>query len=143
MAIRGRKPGGPAAQAMAGETRPSRTGTVTVLFPDHASRPDPEELKPPKWMAAAARKIWDEKVNRYRQRGQKISGFEDSLAQYCALEAELIDMRKKRMVPPMAMVSQHRVWASEFYDTPASQVARPGSKPAAGSRFNANGQRPS
>ena len=89
---------------MAGESRPSRT--VVTLFPDHASRPDPDDIPPPKWLSAAAKRLWATKVNRYRQRGQKVAGFEDSLAQYCSLEAELIDFYRKKTTPPMAMAGR-------------------------------------
>lgn len=143
MATRGRKPQLPSVKAAKGETRPSRTANaVTVLYPDHASRPDPEKIKAPAWLTAPAKKIWDAKCERYRQRAQKIGGFEDSLAQYCALEADLIDMRKKRIPVPAAMLTAHRVWAGEFYDTPASQTARPGQKPGGGNKFGGIGSPP-
>jgi hypothetical protein len=130
----------PELKALAGQDKPSRQ--VSVLFPDHASRPDPDLIAPPKWLCAAAKKIWADKVNRYRQRSQKVGGFEDGLAQYCALEAELIALYRKKNTPPMAMVTAHRVWASEFYDTPASQVAKPGSKPGGSNAFGRIGQPP-
>ena len=138
MAKPGRKPNSPERQALAGETRPSRQ--VVTLFADHASRPDPDKFDPPKWLSAAARKVWTIKVERYRQRGQKIGGFEDALAQYCALEAELAAMYKRKALPPMAMVTAHRLWSAEFYDTPASQnVGSAGRKPGK-SRFGELGK---
>lgn len=137
---RGRKPLDPKVKKARGETRPSQK-KVEVLFADHASRPDPENLPAPSWLTAAAKKIWKEKTNRYQQRGQKIDGFQDALAQYCSLESELIDLRRKRIIPPMAMVSAHRMWAAEFYDTPAShKVPTGGSKPV-GNKFSKNGNR--
>ena len=138
MAKRGPKQQSPEMRALSGESRPSRK--VVTLFADHASRPDPEKFSPPKWLAAAGKKIWDDKVSKYRQRGQKVGGFEDSLAQYCALEAELAATYKRRLVPPMAMVTAHRIWAAEFYDTPASQNAHGKGKPAEG-KFGGVGKR--
>jgi hypothetical protein len=53
-----------------GFVRPSRA--VVSLYPDHLSRPDRELIPAPEGMTAAAREIWDTKVTRYRQRGQKV-----------------------------------------------------------------------
>ena len=77
----------PAQKEARGETRPSRA--VVTLFADHASRPDPDVIPAPTGMTAAAKKIWAAKVDRFKQRGQKIQGFEDSLRQYCEIEAAL------------------------------------------------------
>lgn len=134
---RGPKGLSPDQKAARGETRPSRT--VTVLFPDHASRPDPDEIAAPKGMTPAARKIWAVKVDRYRQRGQKIQGFEDALRQYCELEAALNAGFKSRTVT-MAMVNAHRLWAAEFYDTPASHKAPASSAGRQNNPFSRNGQ---
>lgn len=139
MAKRGPKGRSPEQLKAAGETRPSRK--VVTIFGDHASRPDPEVIPPPKWLTAQAKRIWKEKVERYRQRGQKIGGFEDSLAQYVAAEAELIEMRRKRIVPPTAMITAHRMWAAEFYDTPASQKVPAGGSKKPANPFAAHGQR--
>jgi hypothetical protein len=128
----------PEQQRAAGETRPSRQ--VVTLFGDHASRPDPEAIPPPKGMTAAARTIWEQKVDRYRQRGQKVQGFEDALRQYCELEAQLATSWKKGGVT-MAMVNAHRHWAAEFFDTPAAQRISPGAGQKASNRFAQNGVR--
>jgi hypothetical protein len=77
-------------------------------------------------MSKEAKKIWEEKVDRYRRRGQKVDGFQNSLRQYCELEAALIKAWKHPDGPPMAMVTAHRLMASEFYDTPASHRAPAG-----------------
>lgn len=108
----------PDQQEARGETRPSRK--VVSMFPDHASRPDPDVIDPPTGMTAAAKKIWHTKVNRYRQRGQKVQGFEDALRQYCELEA-MLNKAFKKGDANMAMVNAHRYWAAEFFDTPAAQ----------------------
>lgn len=137
---RGRKLPSPEQQRAKGETRPSRA--VVDLFPDHSSRPDPESIEPPKWLSVAAKKIWRDKVERYRQRNQKIAGFEDTLAQYCALEAELIEMRRKKLLPPMAMINGYRLFAAEFYDTPASHKVPASGNGQTGNRFAGHGKRP-
>lgn len=122
-----------------GETRPSRA--VVSIFPDHASRPDPDHIPPPTGMTAAAKKIWVTKVNRFKQRGQKIQGFEDSLRQYCELEAAL-NKAFKREDANMAMVNSHRLWASEFFDTPAAQKVPVYGKQKESNAFTNNGRRP-
>jgi hypothetical protein len=80
-------------------------------------------------------------VETYRARGQSIVGCESALAQYCALEAALIEQYQKRITPPVAQVNAFRVYAAEFYDTPASQVL-PTKTPGKGGKFASNMQRP-
>ena len=131
----------PEDQLAVGETRPSRK--VVSLYADHAARPDPEIIVPPGWLrkVKGAIAIWHEKVERYRQRGQKIGGFEAALAQYCAIEAALIDMYRRKIETPAAKITQYRVFASEFYDTPASQrVPASGGKGKQRNAFRNNGQ---
>src|SRR5690349_15559359 len=141
MARRGPKGIDPSEKKKRGTEQPCRK--VEVLFSDHASRPDPEDIPPPPWLNETAKKIWREKINRYRQRNQKIGGFEDLLAHYCALEADLIDKYyKKDNVPPMAMVNAHRIYASEFYDTPASQKVPAAGGGTSANKFSKNGNRP-
>ncbi len=106
-------------KARRGTDRPCRA--VVSLYPDHASRPDPAEIPVPDGMTPAGADVWRVKVERYRQRGQKVGGFEEALRQYCELEALLTESWKQRDGPTMAMVNAHRVWAGEFFDTPASQ----------------------
>ncbi|MDR3512643.1 MAG: hypothetical protein P4L73_13490 [Caulobacteraceae bacterium] len=110
------------------------------MFADHASRPDPAEIPPLTGMTAAAKKIWTVKVDRYRQRGQKIQGFEDALRQYCELEAALTKAWKKGGVT-MAMVNTHRHWAAEFFDTPAAQKVPAGGRGREANKFAQNGRR--
>src|SRR5690606_19325191 len=120
MAKPGPAPKSPEERVAAGTNWPSRA--VVHLFPnDPSAHRDPVR---PKWLKGMARKIWDEKVARYAARGQRVAGCEDALAQYCALEAELIDMRRRKISPPIAMINAHRIYAGEFYDTPASQNVR-------------------
>ncbi len=133
----GPKGNSPEAQRAHGETRPSRA--VVALYADHASRPDPEDLPPPQGMSAAAKKVWNTKVSRYRQRGQKVQGFEDALRQYCELEVRLNKMFKGDAPVNVSMVNTYRMFASEFYDTPASQKVSTNAKPA-GNAFARNGR---
>ena len=128
----------PEQQRARGETRPSRA--VVSLYPDHASRPDPDEMPPPKGMSKEAKKIWIVKVDRYRQRGQKVQGFEDALRQYCELEAGLNGSWSKGITPTMAMVNGHRLYAAEFFDTPAAQKVSSHGKPVE-NPFARNGKR--
>lgn len=96
----------------------------------------------PAWLKGRAAKLWAEKVETYRARGQAVAGCESALAQYCALEAALIDQYQKRMIPPVAQVNAFRILAAEFYDTPASQIVPTRQPGAAASKFSAHRQRP-
>ena len=100
-----------------------RTGVVVKSLPGIPERP--------KWLKGEARKIWDKKIEIYRKRGQDVVGLEARLADYCALEARLIeDYWKKNLLPPAAYLTQVRVFGNEFFDTSASQLVRPkGNKP--------------
>lgn len=128
----------PEQQRAHGTARPDRA--VVSLYPDHASRPDPAEMPPPKGMSKDGRKIWTSKVERYRQRGQKVQGFEDALRQYCELEAALNQHWSKGLTPTMAMVNGHRLYAAEFFDTPAAQKVPAHGKPTE-NPFARNGRR--
>ena len=102
-----------------GERRPCRE--KKELF-----KQDEGEPVKPKWLTGRAREIWFAKVERYRARGQNVKGSEDSLAEYCALEALLIaDYWKKKVMPPASLINARRVYANEFFDTPASQLVQP------------------
>lgn len=114
-------------KAVRGTKRSDRL--VVSIYPDHASRPDPATIDPPAGMRSAACEIWRIKVERYRQRGQKVDGFQDALRQYCEIEAELT-AAWKRGDATMAMVTAHRLWCAEFYDTPMSQKVVSGGKVA-------------
>ena len=115
-------------KALRGTIQPCRL--VVPLYPEHMSRPDPAEIPPPAGMTPAGADVWKVKVERYRQRGQKVGGFEEALRQYCELEARLTELWNHRDGPPMAMVAAHRVWCGEFFDTPASQKVSIGKKTA-------------
>ena len=96
----------------------------------------------PTWLTGLARKIWAKKVEIYKERGQNVVGCEDALAQYCRLEAEIIDFYKRKLTPPVAMINAHRVYAGEFFDTPASQHQAVGKKGGKDNPFNRNGRKP-
>ena len=112
---------------MAPRTKPANLQDISGL--SRPDRPRVELFNPlqgepvkPDWLKGRASKIWDSRVEKYRARGMKVRGNEDVLAQYCALEADLIDQFwRKQITPPMAMVNAHRLYAHEFFDTPASQ----------------------
>lgn len=142
MARRGPKGDSPDQKKAKGETRPSRTDTVIEFV--HTSTedwPDPDVIEAPEWMDEATQEVWYQKVNRYRKRGQKIDGFEDALAQYVALEADLIRHRRYNIPIPMAMINTHRIWAAEFYDTPSSMKISPSGSAGKQNRFAGRGKR--
>ncbi|TXL75624.1 hypothetical protein FHP25_13290 [Vineibacter terrae] len=95
----------------------------------------------PAWLRGRAAKLWAEKVAIYAARGQSIVGCEAALAQYCSIEAALIEQYRKKNTPPVAQITAFRILAAEFFDTPASQIGR---TPAGGkvSRFAANAPKP-
>ena len=80
-------------------------------------------LERPDWFRKGSieHKLWDKKVDLFAKRGLDISDCSGSLAQYVALEAELIKMRKKGIDVPTSKINTFRLFASDFYDTPASQ----------------------
>ena len=133
MARRGTKPQPDAWKVLKGTFEPSRAGEQVV-------KPLQGEAIAPKWLKGRARRLWDEKLAVYARRGQTVVGCEGALAQYCSLEAELIDGYTRKVEIPVAKVNAFRIFANEFYDTPASQHAP--AKRTTNNRFAANGQRP-
>lgn len=135
MAKPGPKPKSADILAMRATERPDRERATAVQHIDG----EPER---PSWLKGRARKIWDDKVSKYLARGQSVRGCEDALAQYCALEADLIEQFwRKSLTPPTAMINAHRIYANEFFDTPASQHAPSGGK-APSNPFSRNGRKP-
>ena len=94
----------------------------------------------PKWLRGRGLRLWHEKLAVYARRGQSVVGCEGPLAQYCALEAELIEGYRRKAEVPVAKITAHRIYASEFYDTPASQHVPAKREPS--NRFARNGHRP-
>lgn len=107
-------------------------GTVQPCREGERKVPELEgDLVKPKWLTGLAAKLWKVKVARYVRRKQNLAGCEDALAQYCAIEADLIGLRKAKQPVTIAMINAHRIYANEFFDTPASQwgkVEKPGGK---------------
>lgn len=134
MARRGTKPKSAEVLEMRGTARGDREREAVVT---HLGG----EPVRPAWLKGRARKIWDEKVERYLARGQSVKGCEDALAQYCSLEADLIDdYWRKKITPPVTMINAHRIYASEFFDTPSSQV-KPSGGNSPSNPFSRNGKR--
>lgn len=130
---RGPKGKAPELKVVAGTDQPCRRRERLVV---------PLEGVPakPAWLKGRAAKLWAEKVEAYTARGQPIVGCESSLAQFCALEAMLIDQFAKKLTPPTSQINAYRAFASEFFDTPAAQIGSP-KQPKAG-KFAANMQKP-
>jgi hypothetical protein len=70
-------------------------------------------------MSPAARRIWTAKAQRYQARGMRVADFTDTLRAFCELEAALNAAWKSKAGPTMAMVTAHRLFAHEFFETPA------------------------
>ena len=134
----GRPPADPKLVALRGDTRTERQ--VVQLYPDIASRPDPEHMPAPADMTLQGQLIWDEKVALYKQRGQKVQGFEHALRNYCELEAIVRDAVHTGSASA-AFINALRGFAVEFYDTPASQrIGLRSAKPIE-NKFTTNGRR--
>ena len=102
-----------------GTAQPCRS--VTTLFEDANSRPDPDIIDPPSWLNKKAKKIFNEKVETYRRRGQKVDGFQAALALYCALEEQILKKFKDGGINNIAAVTRWESMSKSFYDTPSSQ----------------------
>lgn len=131
MVMRGRKPLPIAIHQATGTDQPCRRHDE-ITVPLHG---DPVK---PKWLKNRASRIWDEKILIYDARRQKVAGYESALAQYCALEASLIDQRTKNIPPAVAEITAYRLFAAEFHDTPASNLTR-GSNDKPENKFKKNG----
>jgi len=87
------------------------------------------EPEKPDWLKGRASKIWERKVAKYKARGQAVAGFESMLAQYCALEAAIIDLYNKGIQPKASLVSVLQRLARDFFDTPEGNLTPEGNKP--------------
>lgn len=81
---------------------------------------DNSDLECPDWLPDNAKEIWHKKLKKFDESGVNVSIYNDAFAHYCAIDAAIREVYKNGEVPSMAMVSQHRIWAAEFFDTPAS-----------------------
>lgn len=131
---RGEKPLPDETKVVRGTFRPCRAL-------DGAVAPLDGSVVAPKWLKGQALRLWRVKVETYDRRGQSVVGCESALAQYCAVEADLIARWRKGSDVPVALINAHRIYANEFYDTPASQQAA-GTKTGASNRFTSNGRPP-
>lgn len=131
---RGTKPTSKALKVLRGTFQPCRARTATIA-------PLEGEVVVPRWLTGLARQLWTIKAGTYARRGQSVVGCEAALAQYCRVEADLIDRWRKGREVPVALINAHRIYANEFYDTPASQQAA-GSQATASNRFARNGRAP-
>jgi len=78
----------------------------------------------PTWLRGRAAKLWKERVATYRNRGQSVRGCESALAHFCRLDAEMIEMWLRKEPPSASLLSALKAFACQFYDTPASQIAK-------------------
>lgn len=104
-------------KALRGTLRPDRSHPREVAL----LAGDPVK---PTWLKGPAAKLWREKVATYRNRGQSVRGCESALAHFCALDAAMIEMWRKGEVPSSSMINALKALACQFYDTPASQIAK-------------------
>ncbi len=119
---RGRKPKSEIIKLASGTNRPDRV-TEQIISPLEG------EVEKPEWFDADVSEIWDKKVKVYNLRGQKVVGLESALTQYVLLEAFLIKRWKEGGDPPgVNRINAYRIWANEFYDTPASQILKVGNR---------------
>ena len=88
----------------------------------------------PAWLRGVGRKLWHVKLAIYAAREQSVVGCEGALAQYCAIEADLARRWRIGLDVPASMLNAYRIFCSEFFDTPASQIGQ-AAKPAAANRF--------
>lgn len=130
----GPKPLPPEALKARGTEKPTRQRHSAVPYLDG-------EIVIPAWVKGRARKLFVERCGVYAKRRQVIKGCEESLAHYCCLLAHIEDCRKKSVPVTAAEMGQLRTWANEFYDTPASQIAK-GPPPDKGNPFNGLGEPP-
>ena len=86
----------------------------------HKSGMTNDDLVCPDWLNELAKEIWSEKLEIYNNSQVDVSNHGPALAQYCALEADIITIYKGGESPSVSMISAHRIWAAEFFDTPAS-----------------------
>jgi len=134
MGARGPKPKPEYLKLIEGTARPDRK--TEELVPQLEGVPER-----PKWLTGRARKLWERKVQTYEKRGLNIVGCEDMLAQYCALEAKIIDdYYRRKLIPPASLINALKGLACLFYDAPGVQHDRVGSNPKK-NEFANNGHR--
>lgn len=145
MAKRGRKPESADVLHLRGTLREDRRRKQRDINP-HALEGEPMK---PEWLddedpiIKTASELWDRKVDEYAWRGQPVRGCESTLAQFCCLEATLIENYwKKGQEPPVTMVNSLRLYAAEFFDSPDSMEKAPSRGKAPDNPFDQHGQPP-
>lgn len=129
--VRGRKPKPPAKREREGNRRKRKD---TRVIPEPRA-PIGEELAPPTWLDAAAKRTWNELVPELQKVGVLAVVDRGALAIACQSYADIVDARKKlRGVKPGTKVwwresqrGQHAVktfkaFATEFGLTPSSRM---------------------
>lgn len=96
----------------------------------------------PAWLNPLAADVWDAHAAALKARGVALRGHESGLAQWAALEAELIGRRRDGKEVPAALIAQHRVWCCEFFSTPAAARGRVADGPTTENPFARCGRRP-
>jgi hypothetical protein len=123
-------------KSLRGTLRPERS------HPREVNLLDGDPVKPV-WLKGRAARLWNDKVATYRNRGQATRGCESALAHFCCLDAEMIEMWLRGEVPSASVLNALRGFAGQFYDTPASQIAKAaGTAAPAVNPFLARGRRP-
>lgn len=145
----------------AGTARPDRG--VVEAFPLQPGMAFQRPVKPGR-LTHEASEIWDDKAARFERRGLSVAGCEDTLAEYCELQAEILRRRKNNieleadfaraqtveekkqaatlmelLYRPIsvAMWNTLRLYAAEFYETPAAGKVAIGNPKKAQNPFQA------
>ena len=119
---------------LTGNFRPNRSRAEN--YPDLAG-----SFIKPGGMTKEADAIWDNKVSRFEERGIPIAGYESTLRIYCELEASINRKQSVSLDVPASFLNAHRGYASEFFETPASNIGPRGSGNK-GNTFAGSGKKP-
>lgn len=104
-----------------GTLKPSKSRAAVVP-------PIEGEPEKPDWLTPKAAAIWKKKVAVYQARKQAVRGMEAALAQYCELEAYLVDgWSSENADLDVKALALYRQYARDFYDVPAAQLGAQGS----------------
>jgi hypothetical protein len=83
----------------------------------------------PRWLQPLAAQLWKEKTSVYAERGMSIRGCESQLAHYCSYDAAMIALWESGETPSAGMMQALNKMASQFYDTPSTQLSKQPSGP--------------
>ena len=131
MAPRGRPPKPKAKRAREGNRRKHKDRRVTPEF----RAPLPEELQPPSWLDAAAKKIWADLVPELQKEGVLAVVDKGALAIACQSYSDLVDARQqlkkvksgtkawwRETQRAQHAVKTFKAFATEFGLTPSSRM---------------------